>query len=168
MDLRLLGIVTRMTTVGPSRRDVLCGLLGVGLLPLGTRSGSAAMAKQKHSRKKDRPRCDVCSRGCSFRHVQSAIDAAKSGAIIRLCQGAYRERISITRNVTLIGAGRKRSFLDGGGAAGTTAVVTIGSGATVALRALTVRGGNGGDAGGIDNAGTLTIEEVDVSGNHAD
>lgn len=163
--------VTRAVSGGSSRRAVLRGLPGVGGALAALRPPDAVAAKRKKKRRKKRKpalRCDVCRSGCAFTSLQEAVDAADPEAAIRLCPGAYRGRISVDKNLTLIGAGRKRSTLDSGGVAGTTAVLTVGSGATVTVRALTVKGGNGGDGGGIFNEGTLTLEGVNVTANHAD
>lgn len=154
----------------PSRRHLLRGLAGAGLGLAGTRLPATVAAKKKRRKKKRKQaprRCDVCPRGCDFRSVQTAIDAAKPGVAIRLCPGAYRGKISIAKNVTLLGTGRERTILDGEGVASSTAVLTIDSGATVTVRALTVTGGNGGDGGGVVNEGTVTLDGVSVTANYA-
>ncbi|MDF3040271.1 MAG: putative outer membrane protein pmp20 precursor [Thermomicrobiales bacterium] len=164
-------IATMIRSLGgmPSRRHLLHALTGAGVGLFATRLPATVAAKKKRrkKRKQVQRRCDVCRRGCDFRGVQAAIDAAKPGATIRLCPETYRGRINIAKNLTLIGAERTRSILDGGGALSPTAVLTVASGATVTVRALTVKGGNGGDGGGIDNAGTLTLDGVSVTANSA-
>jgi hypothetical protein len=170
MNQRQFKTVTRLLAEQPTRRHVLRGLVGAGPALVGARLPATVAAKKKHREKKRKQanrRCDVCRRGCDFRGVQAAIDAARPGASLRLCPGVYRGKVSIDKNLTLIGAGRERSVLDGGGVAGSTAVLTVGSEATVNVRALTVTGGNGGDGGGIVNDGTLTLDGVNVTANQA-
>jgi hypothetical protein len=156
----------------PSRRHLLRGVAGAGLGLVGTRLPATVAKKKRRNKKRKRAhrRCDVCRRGCAFRGVQAAIDAARPGDTIRLCPGTYREHVAVTKNLTLLGAGADRTFLDGGGTASATAVLTIGSGVTVEVRALTVRGGNVGSGvgGGIDNEGALTLEVVNVTANKAE
>jgi S1-C subfamily serine protease len=47
--------------------------------------------------------------------IQAAIDAAREGAIIQISQGVYREALQITKDLTLQGAGRDLTVLDGEG-----------------------------------------------------
>ncbi|MFN8590944.1 MAG: hypothetical protein U0031_05720 [Thermomicrobiales bacterium] len=166
MNLRQFVNLRTRKPSGPSRRDVLRGLLGAGLISFGPQPVATVAAGSNRSRRKRSNHCDVCARGCRFKHLQSAIDAATPGATIRLCQGTYRGQISITRDLTLSGAGRKQTALDGERRPG-AAVITVGSGATVTVRELTVRGGNGNNGGGVDNAGALTLAGVTVTENHA-
>lgn len=113
--------------------------------------------------------CDVCASGCAFASVQAAITAAASGETIFVCPGTYG-RITIGKNVTLIGAGDgtdagTNTILDGGDS-GT--VVSVGNGATVRLEALRLTNGLGGSGGGVRNEGTsLAIARCTLAGNEA-
>lgn len=44
---------------------------------------------------------DVCPSGCSYSSIQSAIIAASSGDVIRVAQGKYFERVSITSSASV-------------------------------------------------------------------
>ena len=103
--------------------------------------------------------------------MQAAIDAAPtdSPSTIRICAGKYTERITIPKNLTLVGDGAgiapaTATILDGD-AAGT--VVTINTGVTVTLQDLTVTDGRSSAGGGINNKGTLRLVRVSVTGNAA-
>jgi hypothetical protein len=47
----------------------------------------------------------VCSTGCFFTSIQSAINAAQSGATITIGKGTYEENVVVNKPVTLRGAG---------------------------------------------------------------
>jgi hypothetical protein len=113
--------------------------------------------------------CDVCRGGCTFTRVQAAVDATDPGGSIRLCPGAYREHVMISKNLVLLGVGKERTVLDGGGVMAPTGVLTIASGTTAEVRAVTVMGGNHslGSGGGVVNGGTLTLDRVNVTANKA-
>jgi hypothetical protein len=138
--------------------------------------------------------CDVCLEGCIFSTVQSAINAASAGETIRICPGAYREKLTIDRNLHLIGAG------DGNGAgntilqgADTGHVVFVSQSKTVTLESVRITGGNEcgiqtamssdlsltactvtgntttNTGGGIRNSGDrLTLTNCHITGNRAD
>jgi hypothetical protein len=110
--------------------------------------------------------CDVCSRDCPFASVQQAVNAAEPGSTIRICGGFFRP-VTITKNLTLLGAGTQvgGTALRGEGA---TRVVTVGSGVSVALVDLAIDGGfDSGDGGGCLNQGTLKLINCLVSTNQA-
>jgi hypothetical protein len=170
VDQHRFDIVPRSVRGVLPRRDVLRGLLGAGggLAALRLSDAGAAKRKKRRKKRKQAQRCDVCRRGCRFASLQKAVDAAASGATIRLCPGSYPAPVTVAKNLTLRGAGVDRSILDGGGTDRATAVLTVASGATVVVRALTIRGGNGNEnGGGIANEGALTLDGVRVTGNVA-
>jgi pectin methylesterase-like acyl-CoA thioesterase len=41
----------------------------------------------------------------NFKSIQKAVNAAKNGDVIRLAAGKYEERITVTKNITIQGAG---------------------------------------------------------------
>jgi hypothetical protein len=101
---------------------------------------------------------------CSTTNLQTAIDNAATGAALAVsgtCLGNY----TINHNLTLLGHGN--AVLDGQHS-GTT--VTVSSAATVLLDHLTITNGSAGAAGnggGIDNSGTLTLNQSAVSNSAA-
>jgi hypothetical protein len=127
----------------------------------------------------------VCPSGCTFSQVAPAVEAAHEGDTIELAAGTYRGGFTIGKSVRLVGAGAGATVIRGGGP-----VITIGeegaaSEPTVAIRAVTITGGenHGGKAqlhelalgGGIsipyardDRPGaTVTVENAVITGNRA-
>lgn len=113
--------------------------------------------------------CDVCAVGCPFPTVRDALNAATAGATIRICPGTYQEDITISKKVTIAGAGQGTgagdTVLQGTGA---NSVVTIlGFNPPATLKRLRITGGAGA-GGGINITGTdsvLTIEDCTITVN---
>jgi hypothetical protein len=198
MDQTRFTTLTRAVSDAFSRRHLLGRLGGAGLaLGLAQLPDGAAAKKKRRKKRKVRSRergcpagrercgktccavgaacvnetcqrCDVCPSGCAFTTVQAAIDAADPGSAIRLCPGRYAGHVTVAKNLTLLGAGAERSFLDGGDEESPLAVLNVAKAVTVEARALTIRGGNSGDlGGGVANEGTLTLDGVGVTANRA-
>jgi len=97
--------------------------------------------------------------------IGHAISVASSGDSITVAPAIYTENLTIDFSLKILGAGPGATIIDGG-AAGT--VVTISNtGAHVTLSKLTIRNGIGRSTvgGGINNGGTLTINDSTISGN---
>ena len=99
--------------------------------------------------------------------VQTAIDAASSGAVLQIA-GACLGNLSITRDLTLRGRPTRYApapTLDGNGAA--TVVNSVA--ARLTISGLTITHGSAQDAGGgiYNAAGTVTLVNSTVSGNTA-
>src|SRR3954447_15079816 len=97
----------------------------------GVASGSAAAAE----------RCVGPAPGC-FGTLPAALAAAHDGDTIRLSRGTFRGGITVAKSVHIVGAGRSRTTIAGGGP-----VLTLGEfGAehppTIGIRDLTVTGGH--------------------------
>lgn len=56
----------------------------------------------------------VCPSGCDHSKIQAAIEAVQGGGIIRVGTGRYAENLVIGKPLTLQGAGRGETILDGG------------------------------------------------------
>jgi uncharacterized repeat protein (TIGR01451 family) len=91
--------------------------------------------------------------------LATALASVSDGDTLAI-QGTCKGTFELAHSLTL--AGSAGGTLDGQGA-GT--VLTIDAGYLVAIRDLTVTGGNGSTAGGILNNGTLTLTDSTVSGN---
>jgi predicted outer membrane repeat protein len=102
---------------------------------------------------------------CSTTSLQTAIDNAAPGATLDIT-GTCFGNFTIGTNLGLRGHGN--AVLDGQGK-GTT--LTVSSGATVQVAHLTITDGDAsgtaGDGGGINNSGTLTVDQSSIIDNSA-
>lgn len=90
----------------------------------------------------------VCAGG-TYPTIARGLAAVADGGTVHVCAGTYAERLLLGRAVTLRGAGRDATIIDGG--AGGTTVVVDGVGGT-----------GGGIGGGGDGAGWAVIEGVTI------
>ena len=95
--------------------------------------------------------------------VTSAL-ADQACPTIYLHTGRHDDRVTIARDVTLVGVGIAPPILDGG-ATGT--VVTVEPEITASLRGLILSNGRAPSGGGVLNRGTLSLDSVTVTGNTA-
>lgn len=110
----------------------------------------------------------VCAVGCPYSTLQAAIDDPDGPGAIELCATTFAGPFTISRDLTITGAGAGEdgTILDGQGSGST---VTINDGVTATLQGLRITGGSGNgsnDGGGIDNHGDLTLTSCTVTGNH--
>ncbi len=118
------------------------------------------------------PPCTVCPT-CIFPTIQAAVDAARTGDIIGLCPGTYRETIAIParaslRGLVIVGAGSEAgdTIIDGDGFG--PVVANPAEGPALVLQRLTITGGHAEQGGGIlTTARSLTLIDVRVTGNRA-
>lgn len=97
--------------------------------------------------------------------LHAAVSAAAPGDTIRVAPGTYAERLSLPRDVTIVGEeGAGATVIDGEGV-GT--VISLPAGVAAELSGLTITGGLGVVAGGIDSRGELTLRDSIVRGNSA-
>jgi hypothetical protein len=89
--------------------------------------------------------------------IRHAISRAASGDTIRVAAATYKESLTISKSLKVIGSGARTTIVDGGG--GTVFTITNSS-AVVTLSNMTVANGEG-----ISNRGRLTISNSAVSGN---
>ncbi len=114
---------------------------------------------------------------CVYPSVQDALARAVSGDSI-VISGLVTERITLTKNLLLRGPsaaeatpGTHMGFLQGMPTAptddstATGPVVTVGAGATVTIRDLNIRHGNGTVAGALVNAGNTSLVGVTLHAN---
>ncbi len=104
-------------------------------------------------------------------HIASVFQRANSNDAIHLAAGTYIENLSITKSLTIIGAGAQ-SIIDGSAGAGTlTSTINIdgskSSGLTVNLEDLAVKNGSAHRGGGIYaiDAAFLLLKDLLVSNN---
>jgi hypothetical protein len=113
----------------------------------------------------------VCPSGCNFTTIAAALEAAGDRDEITIREGVYTGGFVIEKNVTLRGAGRDRTTIQGTSAA---SVIRVGTTANVDIRNVTITGGGGSrtrfDAkggGGILNEGELILADSTVRDNAA-
>jgi parallel beta helix pectate lyase-like protein len=102
-----------------------------------------------------------------FPTIQSAVDAAPSGATIQVLAGTYREQVRIAKSVSIVGAGMDQSVIKAPAAmtpnrkTKETNIVEITDGASVTMTKLTVAGpGPGTCKKGALNAGIRVRTEA--------
>jgi len=127
-------------------------------------------------------RCVGGGAGC-HRTLQAALDASRDGDTIKVSAGTFAGGVTITKSVSVVGAGAGATTIKGGGP-----VVTVGEAGdatppTVKIAGVKITGGRVGDGvfatagGGIDvrvggadfdaPGATLTIKDAVISGNRA-
>ncbi len=110
----------------------------------------------------------VCPSGCDFTAIQDAANVAENGDIIGIAAGTFTEaNISISKDLTLRGAGAGSTMIDGASAG---RIFNFGSN-SVTFDSLTITGGNttgGGGAIGISTNAVLTVTNSVITGNTAD
>jgi len=102
------------------------------------------------------PALTVCPSGCPYSTIQAAINAAASGDTIHVGPGTYSEFLTISKPLTIEGAGEQQTIVDSTGTRNSVVTVTANS---VRLAHLTVTGAilHGGGGGVINQPGaTLT------------
>ena len=102
--------------------------------------------------------------GARYHNLQAAQDAATAGATLWV-RGTCTGTTQVSKHLTITGqqaVGFGAPTLDGK-LRGT--VLTIGSGITVTVNKLTITGGKSIFGGGIDNSGTLTVNDSRITGN---
>jgi hypothetical protein len=178
-----------------SRRAATALLGGLLATPLLASDESAAKKKKRKKKCKPGPAAQTCAGKCgSVRNrckkmvdcgpctppctglqptadLQAAINAAAPGSTLTLCAGTWTApagSLSISKSLTLIGAGIGQTILDGANVR-TVLAVSGGNDTTVTLEGLTItRGKSTTAAGGISTSGNLTLRDVDITANHAE
>ncbi|GAB4268761.1 MAG: hypothetical protein Kow0080_11950 [Candidatus Promineifilaceae bacterium] len=109
---------------------------------------------------------DVCFSGCYYINIQDAIADVADGATITLAPETFQENLVITRTVTLVGAGKNSTVIDGSGSVSfEPAVSNVG---VLTLTNMTLTGGNSdAGGGGLLNDGTAFLQNVVVTNNRA-
>jgi predicted outer membrane repeat protein len=97
--------------------------------------------------------CKTKATACAT--IGHAISLAASGDTIQIAAATYQENLSILFNLTLNGARAATTIIDGTNSAN---VFTVGAGISLTLSNLTIEKGVGySGGGGVDNSGTLTV-----------
>jgi CSLREA domain-containing protein len=108
----------------------------------------------------------ACNRDCSLREALAAANAQPSRDSIRISAGTYTltlGQLEIGTDLRLRGTGAGTTVVDGGGS-GRVLVILAGN---VRIDDLTIQNGNANESSGIENFGTLRLQNVAVRGNVA-
>jgi Bacterial Ig domain len=109
---------------------------------------------------------NVCMVGCAQNSIVAAIKAAAPGSTISIGAGVYHEKLILTKNITLQGAGAQQTILDGSSA---IRVLEVQKGVVAVIKGVTIRKGNVKNAmgSGVLNNGTLTLNESIITANES-
>ncbi len=107
----------------------------------------------------------VCSSGCDYTSIQTAVNAANSGDTIEVQAGTYTENVDITKSVNLIGAGASVTTVNAASSSDHVFEVTADS---VNISGFTVTGATGVAKAGIHlyTSSYSKIENVNASNNY--
>jgi hypothetical protein len=104
--------------------------------------------------------CQTATTAC--RTIAGALGKSNPGDTINIAGGTYAERLTVNKDVSLVGAGATTTIIDGGAGGGVFTIFT----AQVQIANVTIRNGRSvGSGGGITNFGTLTLTDSSVSEN---
>lgn len=112
---------------------------------------------------------NVCAGG-TYPTIAAGLAAVADGGTVHVCAGTFAERLQLDRAVTLRGAGRDATIIDGGGA-GTTVVVDgvdVGGAGWATIEGVTIRNGAAYAGGGVRcRASRLRLLASALTGNRA-
>jgi hypothetical protein len=127
-------------------------------------------------------RCVGSGPGC-FHTLQPALDASHDGDTIKVAAGTFAGGVTITKSVSVVGAGAGSTTIKGGGPVVTVGELGDATPPVVKLASLKITGGRVGDGvfadagGGVDilvggedqdqPGATVTIKDAVISGNRA-
>ena len=84
----------------------------------------------------------VCAKGCKYTAIQAAVDDAADGGTIAVGPGVFAGGVTIEKNITLAGAGAKRTVIAGTPSASVVEAVS----GDIVLRDVAITGGSVGVA----------------------
>jgi hypothetical protein len=117
----------------------------------------------------------VCAAGCSFNSIQSAINAAQSGATITIGPGSYYENVVVNKPVTLKGSGNTTVIhpaisapvcSPGSLCEGAASNIVLVQANNVTITKLRLEGDNPGLAGGVIRNGAKIDARNGIITNH--
>jgi len=94
---------------------------------------------------------DVCPHGCAYSQVAAAVAAAGNGDTVNVAPGTYQGGFTISKDLTLNGAGARQTTISGGGPVITVGVYNAASEPTVGISGFTITGGDTHSAFGESN-----------------
>jgi hypothetical protein len=109
----------------------------------------------------------VGSFACDYDKIQSAVDAISAGGIVKVLSGTYNENVQIAKSLTVKGAGKTNTIVNGQLAGSVFTIVPNNPSAHVSLLDMTIENGNALNGGGIYNKGTLDLTGILLTQNSA-
>jgi hypothetical protein len=109
----------------------------------------------------------VGSFACDYSKIQSAVDAISAGGIVKVLSGTYNENVQIDKSLTVKGAGKANTFVNGQLAGSVFTIGPNNPSAHVNLLDMTIEDGNALNGGGIYNKGTLDLTGILLTQNSA-
>jgi hypothetical protein len=101
---------------------------------------------------------------CAFATIDRGVTVVDEGGTVVVATGVYTERIGISRDLTLQGAGAESTLVGGDG---TGRVFYVNRNKAATISGVTIRNGHSTYGGGIHNRGTLTLTGSMVFSNAA-
>ncbi len=111
----------------------------------------------------DVPTCGSAAAPCKT-VAYAVTNRAQQGDTVTIGPGTFKEGLNIGKAMTIVGAGAGNTKIDGNM---NNQPVKVAAGVSVTIQSLTIQNGKADSGGGIDNAGTLSLSDVVVSGNKA-
>jgi len=110
----------------------------------------------------DSNNCKSAQHACKT--IGHAISLASSADTVKVAASTYKENLDIGISLNILGANARTTIVDGNQS---KTVFTISKGVVVSLSGLTIENGSaaGGYVGGIENEGTLTVNNCTITGN---
>jgi hypothetical protein len=109
----------------------------------------------------------VGSFACDYNKIQSAVDAISAGGIVKVLSGTYNENVEIDKSLTVKGAGKANTIVNGKLADSVFRIGLNNPSAHVSLLDMTIENGNALNGGGILNRGTLDLTGILLTDNTA-
>ncbi len=109
----------------------------------------------------------VGSFACDYSKIQSAVDAISAGGIVKVLSGTYNENVQIDKSLTVKGAGKANTIVNGQLAGSVFTIGLNNPSAQVSLLDMTIENGNAQKGGGIYNKGKLDLSGILLTDNSA-
>ncbi|MDD2754699.1 MAG: hypothetical protein PHS80_04125 [Methanothrix sp.] len=109
----------------------------------------------------------VGSFACDYSKIQSAVDEISAGGIVKVLSGTYNENVQIDKSLTVKGAGKADTIVNGQLAGSVFTIGLNNPSAQVSLLDMTIENGNAQNGGGIYNKGTLDLTGILLTDNSA-